>query len=299
MLLKEDQRAIFRIGGALLTSDFLTTKEELERFTNLLQPAGFVSEYLGGASSLDVSFEYDGRYRANCFTAMGKRCAAIRVIKEEILPLDSLGLPSNLVERIQTKKGLSLIVGKTGAGKTTTLAALTKGILDTENAHIITLEDPVEYRIKGKLGEITQRELGQDFGSFDQGITEALRQSPDYLVIGEIRSLSALKAAISASEAGHGILGTLHSVGAARTLTRMLSMFSLHEKEFVRYQLAQNLNFILSQKLNFTYEKIELDFELMLNQTAVENTIREGRFNQLDNLIILGEKQGMRMFKSP
>jgi twitching motility protein PilT len=247
---------------------------------------------------MDVSFELDGRYRANCFTAMGKRCAAIRIIKDDILPLSSLGLPTDLVERIQKKKGLSLIVGKTGAGKSTTLAALTKGLLDAENAHIISLEDPVEYKIIGDRGEITQRELGIDFGSFDQGITEALRQSPDYLIIGEIRSLSALKAAISASEAGHGILGTLHSVGAARTLSRMLSMFSLHEKEFVRFQLAQNLNFILSQKLNHEVNKTELDFELLLNLPSVENTIREGRFNQLDNLILLGERQGMRMFKS-
>lgn len=299
VLLKEDQRALFRIKGKIYDSDFFTNKNEIERFTTLLQPAGFVSEYLGGGSSMDVSFEHEGRYRANCFTAMGKRCAVIRVIKDDILPLESLGLPSNLVERIQTKKGLSLIVGKTGAGKTTTLAALTKGILDTENAHIITLEDPVEYRFKGERGEITQRELGADFGSFDQGITEALRQSPDYLIIGEIRTLSALKAAISASEAGHGILGTLHSVGAARTLTRMLSMFSLQEKEFIRYQLAQNLNFILSQKLSFSKIKTELDFELLLNLPSIENTIREGRFNQLDNLILLGERQGMRSFKNP
>lgn len=299
VLLKEDQKALFRVQGKIKSSNFVTSKQELERFTTYLQPAGFVSEYLGGATSMDVSFEHDGRYRANCFTAMGKRCAVIRVIKDDILPLKSLGLPGDLVERIQKKKGLSLIVGKTGAGKSTTLAALTKGILETENAHIITLEDPVEYRIKGNLGEITQRELGVDFGSFDQGITEALRQSPDYLVIGEIRSLSALKAAISASEAGHGILGTLHSVGASRTLSRMLSMFSLHEKEFIRYQLAQTLNFILSQKLIHEEDQAILDFELLLNLPSVENTIREGRFNQLDNLILLGERQGMRKFKSP
>ncbi len=299
VLLKEDQRALFRVQGKMFGSDYVISKHELERFTTHLQPAGFVSEYLGGASSLDVSFEHDGRYRANCFTAMGKRCAAIRIIKDDILPLSSLGLPTDLVERISAKKGLSLIVGKTGAGKSTTLAALTKGILDAENAHIISLEDPVEYKIKGSRGEITQRELGLDFASFDQGITEALRQSPDYVIIGEIRSLSALKAAISASEAGHGILGTLHSVGAARTLSRMLSMFSLHEKEFIRFQLAQNLNFILSQKLNHEESKTELDFELLLNLPSIENTIREGRFNQLDNLILLGERQGMRMFKNP
>ena len=130
----------------------------------------------------------------------------------------------------------------------------------------------------------------------DMGITEALRQSPDYIVIGEIRNLFALKAAITAAEAGHGILGTIHSFGAARTMTRMLSMFPDSEKEFVRYQLSSNLNFILSQQLKFEEKETILDFELMINVPAMENTIRDGRFNQIDNLILLGEKQGMKRF---
>ena len=134
--------------------------------------------------------------------------------------------------------------------------------------------------------------MGIDFPGFEVGIQDALRQSPDYIVIGEIRTLSALKAAISAAEAGHGIIGTIHSIGAARTLTRMLSMFSEAEKEFIRYQLSANLNFILSQKLTYNDRKAHLDYELMLNIPSMENTIREGRFNQMDNLILLGEKQG-------
>lgn len=298
VVLKEDQKAIYRILGKLTESDQIVSRAELERFTSFLRPAGYVQEYLGGTSGMDVSFEYHGRYRVNCFSSMGKRCAAMRVISDEIRTLKNLGLSEDLSSRVIDRKGLSLIVGKTGAGKSTTLAAITQSILMNEKAHIITLEDPVEYRYTRMKGEITQREMGIDFPGFEVGIQDALRQSPDYIVIGEIRTLSALKAAISAAEAGHGIIGTIHSIGAARTLTRMLSMFSEAEKEFIRYQLSANLNFILSQKLTYNDRKAHLDYELMLNIPSMENTIREGRFNQMDNLILLGEKQGMKRFSA-
>lgn len=298
VVLKEDQKAIYRILGNLSESDQTVTRSEMEKFTSFLRPAGFVQEYLGGSSGMDVSFEYHGRYRVNCFSSMGKRCAAIRVISDEIRPLKQLGLPEDLVNRVIRRKGLSLIVGKTGAGKSTTLAAITQSILMNEKVHIITLEDPVEYRYKRMKGEITQREMGTDFPGFEMGIQDALRQSPDYIVIGEIRTLSALKAAISAAEAGHGILGTIHSIGAARTLTRMLSMFNEQEKEFIRYQLSANLNFILSQKLTFCEKRAQLDYELMINVPSMENTIREGRISQIDNLILLGEKEGMKRFSA-
>lgn len=296
IVFKEDKRAILRLYGDMMEVGEVISKEDMERFFNYLKPVGFVNEYLGPPVGIDASFEYKGRYRANFFTSMGKKCMAIRVISEGIRDLQELGLPRNLTGMVMEKKGLSLIVGKTGAGKSTTLAAITQEILKREKAHIITLEDPVEYRFRSFEGEVTQREMGMDFLSFETGITEALRQSPDYIVIGEIRNLSALKAAIMAAEAGHGILGTLHSFGASRTMTRMLSMFPDTEKEFVRYQLSSNLNFILSQQLKFQGKLPVIDYELMVNIPSMENTIREGRFNQIDNLILLGEKQGMKRF---
>lgn len=298
IVLKEDQKVMFRIHGELYESRFITSRSELEKFTSFLKPAEYVHEYLGSAQGIDVSFEYLGRYRVNCFSSMGMRCAVIRVISDRIKSLAELGLPEDLSDRVIRKRGLSLIVGRTGAGKSTTMAAVTDGILKKEKAHIITLEDPVEYKYSPHIGVVTQRELGKDFSGFDQGIQDALRQSPDYIVIGEIRTLNSLKAAVTAAEAGHGIIGTIHSLGAARTLTRMLSMFSEQEKEFVRYQLSSNLNFILSQKLDFRENKAHLDYELMINVNAIENTIREGRFNQIDNLILLGEMQGMKRFNT-
>lgn len=298
IVLKEDQNAVYRIRGKLLESEVSISKSEMTRFYTHMQPAGYVQEYFGaGASGMDVGFEENGRYRANFFSSMGKKCVVIRVIKNEIPTVKELGLPEDLSARVLNRKGLSLIVGKTGSGKSTTLAALSKELLTKEKVHMITLEDPVEFTYQGLRGELTQRELGSDFGSFEKGIHDALRQSPDFLMIGEIRTLGALKAAISAAEAGHGIIGSIHSIGAARTLTRMLSMFQEQEKEFVRFQLSQNLNFILSQKLIYSELDVELDYEFFINSTSMENTIREGRFHQIDNLMLLGEKQGMRRFK--
>lgn len=298
IVLKEEKRAVYRIRGKLKESAHCVSKTDMTRFFTLMQPAGYVQEYLGGGTSgMDVGFEENGRYRANFFSSMGKKCVVIRVIKNVVPSLQELGLPMDLSERVLKRKGLSLIVGKTGAGKSTSLAAIAKDVLLNNKVHMITLEDPVEFTYEGLQGEITQRELGTDFASFERGIHDALRQSPDFLMIGEIRTIGALKAAISAAEAGHGIIGSIHSIGAARTLTRMLSMFQEQEKEFVRFQLSQNLNFILSQKLLHEDLKSEIDYELFVNSTSMENTIREGRFHQIDNLLLLGEKQGMKRFK--
>lgn len=297
VLLQENRQVVYRIHGKLKEVSHDMTKEEMVRFMTYLRPPGFVQEYIGGPPQvMDVAFEEKGRYRANFFTSMGRYCAVVRVIKEEIPSLHRLGLPDHLPQRILEKKGLSLIVGKTGAGKSTTLAALTKELMERERLHIITLEDPVEFTYPEGQGRITQREMGTDFNGFEMGIHDALRQSPDFIVIGEIRTLGALKAAITASEAGHGILGTMHSFGAQRTLTRMLSMFMEQEKEFVRYQLSTNLNFILSQQLLHEPGDTKLNYELLINTSSVENTIREGRFHHMGNLILLGERQGMKAF---
>lgn len=297
ILLREGDRICYRVRGSLEEDDHLIARDFMEGLYSSLRTPGYVSEYLGPMAGCDISFEYKGRYRANLFTAEGRKCAVIRVVSEEIRTLSELGLPLVLVDEVIRKKGLSLVIGRTGAGKTTTLASLTREILQRENAHIITLEDPIEYRIRSDRGYITQRELGTDFVTFDEGITQALRQSPDYIVIGEIRNITALRAAVSAAEAGHGILGTIHSLGAGKTLTRMLSMFPEGEKEFIRYQLSTNLTFLLSQKLTYSKETASLDYELVLNSPAVENTIREGRFNQLDNILLLSERHGMRRFQ--
>ena len=296
IILKEGEIASYRINGRLEAGGVQIDSSFMEELFRNLTPASAC--YTGLPSSLDLAFECRGRYRANLFTAEGRKCAVLRVIKERVGSLTELGLPDLLVDRIAARKGLSLVVGKTGSGKSTTLASITQELLKREDAHVVTLEDPVEFRLQSNRGTATQRELGRDFSSFEDGIYQALRQSPDFIVIGEIRNLSSLKAALTAAEAGHGIIGTIHSSGASRTLTRMLAMIPESEKEFARFQISSVLNFMLSQRLEYSEKGPSLDYELLLNIQSVENTIREGRINQLDNLIFLGEKLGMRRFST-
>ncbi|MBR0575546.1 Flp pilus assembly complex ATPase component TadA [Proteiniclasticum sp. BAD-10] len=294
VLFRENHPIFLRIRGELLETKHRVTRYALEELQRRLCPPDHIREYLGPPASEDATLEENGRYRVNFFTSLGERCMVARVISPEVAPLKSLGMPEGLPDRVWSRKGLSLIVGKTGAGKSTTMAAILQELLAKHRIHLITLEDPVEYRMEPGLGQVTQRELGRDFSTFESGIFEALRQSPDFIAIGEIRTLSALRAAITAAESGHGVLSTMHSFGAAKTLTRMLAMVPEAEKELVRYQLSAQLNFIHSQDLSYPEGKLHRKYELMLNLPSVENTIREGRFHQIDNLIRLGEKQGMR-----
>lgn len=246
----------------------------------------------------DASYEYQGRYRLNLFQSDGKDCACIRLIKQEIPRPQDLGINGSLSQRIRREKGLSLVVGKTGSGKSTTLASLLEEILQEEAWHIITLEDPVEYRLRAYRGVVTQRELGKDFPSFQAGIRSALRQSPDLIMIGEIRDTASMKAALEAAETGSGVVATLHCLGAANTMSRILQMFSPLERDFIRFQVSQSLNFIQSQILKRDGHGLKLDYELLVATAAVRNTIKEGDVGQLTNLIVLGKRQGMKAFET-
>ena len=304
IILKEDENISYRVKGKVEIIKRKITGPEIEEIYRSMKPIEAVYEpqipALNYSLNLnyDAAFEHEGRYRVNLFSSNTKKCAAIRIINSKIKTLKELSLPESISDMAKKDKGLSLIVGKTGAGKSTTLAAVINDILSTEKAHIITLEDPIEYVFKSNKGIVTQRELGLDFMSFEEGIVQSLRQSPDYIVIGEIRDSSALRAAIMAAEAGHGILATMHSLGGEQTITKMLSMFKDSEKDFFRYEISANLNFVLSQKLFYEKDNPVLDYEILRNTKSISNTIREGRLNQINNIITLSEKDNMKSFKS-
>lgn len=297
ILLKPAAPPIFRVRGALVSEGVAVSRAALLQFHAHLVPQGMLRDAGGAWCGQDARLECRGRYRVHAFMAEGEVCMAVRVVDDDVRSLEALGLPSALASCVRQGKGLNLITGKTGSGKSTTMAALAQHLLWEEAMHVVTLEDPIELLLKNGRGQATQRELGRDFPSFEQGIHEALRQSPDFILVGEMRTLGSVRAALAAAESGHGVIGTLHSVGAARTLGRVLSLVQEGEKEFMRHQLAEHLNLVLSQKLIHEGEDTWLDYELMLKNTAIENIIREGRLNQIDNMLVLGEKQGMRRFK--
>ncbi len=295
VIFKEGENVYFRVQDSIIISEYMSSECLMRWLHGYFNQSENISEGRGKID-LDTSFTDGGRYRINLFTSGKKKCSVVRIINEAVPEMDDLGLFEGLPALIHDKKGINLIVGKTGSGKSTTMASLINRIASKYPWHIITLEDPIEYELSGGIGIITQRELESDFLTFQDGIKSALRQSPDLIMIGEIRSVDALRAAISAAESGTGVLATMHSLGAEQTISRILAMFPGEERDFVRFSLASSLTFIQSQVLKREGGVYKMDYELLISNKGIAGTIREGRLNQLENLILLGKKEGMKRF---
>lgn len=295
VIFREGENIYYRIHDDMVRTDGVCSEEIMGWLHGYLNMSLSVADGLGQLD-IDASFEAGGRYRINLFTSEKKRCSVVRIINDEILPMAELGIYEGLPELIHERRGINLIAGKTSSGKSTTMASLMKQLSDRWPWHIITLEDPIEYRIQGTVGLVTQRELGTDFLTFREGIKSALRQSPDLIMIGEIRDIDAVRAALAAAESGTGVLATMHSLGAEQTISRLLAMYPGEERDFARYSIAAALNFIQSQVLRRSERGIAMDYELLIANKGIAATIREGRINQLDNLILLGKKDGMKQF---
>ncbi|MGB9668128.1 MAG: type IV pilus twitching motility protein PilT [Thermosulfidibacteraceae bacterium] len=190
-----------------------------------------------------------GRFRVNVFRQRGSYAVAMRYIPFEVPPFEELNLPEVILKLALEKRGLILVTGITGSGKSTTLASMLKYIASNRNVNIITLEDPIEYLLKDDLAIISQRELGDDFDDFASALKFALRQDPDVIMVGEMRDLETIRTAILAAETGHLVLSTLHTLDAPETINRIISVFPSHEQEDVRYRLAGILRAIISQRL--------------------------------------------------
>lgn len=294
ILMREGEMISYRLKDEIITESYIVSRELMNWLFQSFNHSDRVREEGSGSLDSDTSFERNGRYRINRFTSEGRLSACIRIISNDIPPLEQLGVDGRIPGYIHQQRGISLIVGKTGSGKSTTMAGVLRSLVDDWPWHIITLEDPIEYRLPAGKGLITQRELGRDFLSFQEGIKSALRQSPDLIMIGEIRDSFSLRAALEAAESGTGVIATLHSMGASNTILRMMQMFPAAERDFVRFQLSGSLNLIQSQVLYREKEGLRLDYELLLGTRAVRNTILEGNLSQLNNLILLGTRAGMK-----
>jgi len=228
---------------------------------------------------VDFSFalgEY-GRFRANIYKQRGSVAIAIRLIPMEIPQLSTLGIPESVIKLSEKNRGLVLVTGPTGAGKSTTLAALVNLINEKRNCHIITLEDPIEYLHKHKTGIVNQREIGIDSHSFANALRAALREDPDVIMIGEMRDQETIATALTAAETGHLVFGTLHTMGAAKTIDRIVDMFPPEQQQQVRTQLSTVCEGIISQQLIKTIDgrKRVAALEVMVANPAIRNLIRE------------------------
>ncbi len=236
---------------------------------------------------LDAAATFDGsRCRIHIFKQQGVPSAALRLLREEIPKLDNLGLPPAVPELTKLHKGIVLVTGETGSGKSTTLAALMDEINHTRRCHIVTLEDPVEYIYKPDLCAINQREVGKDTQSFAMGLRASLREDPDVILIGEMRDRDTIETAITAAETGHLVFGTLHTGSAADAVDRIVQVFPADSQTQIRLQLSMTLQAVLTQQLvPKSAGGRALACELMLVTDAIRNLIRTGNTPQIANAI--------------
>lgn len=248
----------------------------------------------------EVDFSYSipslGRYRVNVFKQRGSYAAAIRLVGTTVPKPQQLGVPESVIELTRRKRGLVLVTGPTGSGKSTTLASLIDVINSNYNTHVITLEDPIEYLHHHKQSIVNQREIGLDTQSYGNALRAALREDPDVILVGEMRDLDTISIAITAAETGHLVFSTLHTIGAASTVDRIIDVFPPHQQQQIRIQLASVLVSVISQQLiPLSDNKGRVAaFEVMHANAAIKNLIREGKAFQIPTVIQTNKKMGMQ-----
>ncbi len=248
----------------------------------------------------DVDFAYEvpglARYRVNLFMQLHGIGAVFREIPSEIKTCDELGLPPIVKRLAQLPKGLVLVTGPTGSGKSTTLAAIIDEANRTRKDHIITIEDPIEFVHKSKKAVVNQREVGTHTKSFSAALRSALREDPDIILVGEMRDLETISLAIEAASTGHLVFGTLHTINAAKTVDRIIEVFPVDEQEQIRSTLADSIRAVISQTL---FKRIDRKgrvaaLEIMIATPAIRNLIRERKTYQIPSMLQTGKKYGMQ-----
>jgi twitching motility protein PilT len=287
-----------RVNGDLKSLDMarLTPAEVKEMATFLIPP--FLMGRFEEEGEVDFSYSIPrvGRYRVNAYHQRGSVAITIRLIGEKIPIPSELGIPESVAELIHKKRGLILVTGPTGSGKSTTLASLIDQINQRYEYNIITLEDPCEYLHSHKQSIVNQREIGTDTKSYGKALVAALREDPDVILIGEMRDLETISTAITAAETGHLVLSTLHTIGAASTIDRIIDVFPPYQQGQITSQLALVLEAVVSQQLvPMVGEKgRKAAFEVMLATPAIRNMIREKKTHQIATAIQTNRKIGMQ-----
>ncbi|MFA6240570.1 MAG: type IV pilus twitching motility protein PilT [Candidatus Hydrogenedentales bacterium] len=250
-----------------------------------------------GGSDFGFAFEDIARFRVSIFKQKGCVGLVLRLIPRKIMTFEEIGLPQSLKQVINQPRGLILVTGPTGSGKSTSLATMIDWLNTEFDHHIITIEDPIEYYHSHKKSIVTQREVGVDVPTFSEALRRALRQDPDVILVGEMRDLETISAAVTAAETGHLVFGTLHTTGAVRTIDRLVDAFPTNQQEQIRTQLAGNLKSIISQTLvprKSGFGRVAA-FEVMIVTPAIQNLIRENKSYRITSAIQTGHKYGMNL----
>jgi len=285
-----------RIRGQLSKLDMpAVTGEDSEKLAREIS-SEYQMQKVSEEGSVDFAFSFhEDRFRASVYRQRGSIGIALRLIPKNLMTLEQIGLPPAVRKLLDLPRGLVLVTGPTGSGKTTSLASMLHVINQESRSHIMTIEDPIEYFHTHKRGIINQREVGVDVPSFAEGLRRALRQDPDVILVGEMRDLETMEIAITAAETGHLVFSTLHTTGAARTVDRIVDAFPASRQEQIRVQLSGNLKAVLSQLLlPRKDEKGRIAaFELMINTPSIATLIRENKTFRIASDIQTGSKYGM------
>ncbi|MDD2972092.1 MAG: type IV pilus twitching motility protein PilT [Lachnospiraceae bacterium] len=286
-----------RIDGKLTAMDFprMLPNDTVEIAAKIINEKQWSIFEERGEYDTSFSIPDLGRYRVNIYKQRGSVAIALRIVGTSVPTAEELGIPQSVMDLYQRKRGLVLVTGPTGSGKSTTLACMINEINEKREAHIITLEDPIEYLHRHKSSIVNQREIGLDSNNYANALRAALREDPDVILVGEMRDFETISVAITAAETGHLVLSTLHTIGAASTVDRMVDVFPPHQQQQIRVQLSNVLEAVISQQL---IPRVDgsgrvAAFEIMHSNHAVRNLIREGKAHQLMTVMQTNRKLGM------
>jgi twitching motility protein PilT len=288
--------AIYRVNGRLVPEGERLTASEAELFVRSITSERQWEDFTRvGELDFPLSTRFS-RFRVNAYRQRGSCSAALRLIPPGIRSIEELGLPAVLNDLCMLPRGLVLVTGPTGSGKSTTLAAMIDLINATRDCHIVTLEDPIEFLHRHKRSIVNQREIGSDTQTYASGLRSVLRQDPDVILIGEMRDPESIAIAITAAETGHLVFSTLHTIGAAKTLDRIIDVFPPYQQAQVRVQLSMALQSVVSQQLLPTPggRGRVAAVEVMIATAAIRNLIREGKTPQINNAIQTSGMAGMQ-----
>ena len=302
LLLSSDSPPRIRVSGKLRPLEGAPTLSgsDIQAIADDLLSAGQKQIF---ADNLDVDFAFSwsdkARVRGSAFTQRGETALALRMIPTEIPNFEQLGLPWAAGWVAEQPRGFVLVTGPTGSGKSTTLAAIVNRINENRACHILTIEDPVEYVHHHKQAAVSQREIGLDSPSFDRALRSALREDPDVLLIGEMRDIESIQIALTMAETGHLVFATLHTNDAPQAIDRIIDVFPAWRQEQTRVQLAASLTAVIAQRLvPTTSGGMVATFEVLVATHAVRNLIREGRSNQLQNIMFTNSSEGMQLLET-
>lgn len=288
---------VMRIDGKIQkVGDTVLSSNDIKKLVNEALTGENMNELMEkGEIDTSLSVTNLSRFRVNAYRQRGSYSMVLRTIPHTIPTIEGLGLPEVLHSLSVKKRGLILVTGPTGSGKSTTLASMINKINNERNCHILTLEDPIEYLHKHNKSIVNQREIGLDTKSFSNALRAALRQDPDVILVGEMRDIDTTSIAVTAAETGHLVLSTMHTVGAAKTIDRIIDAFPPHQQQQIRIQLSTVLEAVISQQL---LPKADgsgrvAAHEIMIVTSAIKNMIREGKNHQIQTSIQTGSKYGM------